>query len=57
MYTGGAARLFWMVKETGAGGDVLGLDPLSMPIPRPEQSDPREPTLSERQTAGEAALV
>jgi hypothetical protein len=31
------------VKEKGAGGDVLGVDPLLTLIPRPLQSDPSEP--------------
>jgi hypothetical protein len=51
------ALLFWRAKDTGAGGDVLVLDPLSMPIPRPEQSVPREPARWKHQTAGEVALA
>jgi hypothetical protein len=31
-----AALLCWAMEETGAGGDMLGLDPLSMPTQRSE---------------------
>jgi hypothetical protein len=44
------ALLFSRAKDTGAGGDVLVLDPLSMPTPRPEQSVPREPARWKHQT-------
>jgi hypothetical protein len=40
------------VKEMGAGGDEVGVDPLITPIPRSLQSDPSEPASSEMRTPG-----
>lgn len=40
---GAPAPDFLTVKETGAGGDELGVDPLITSIPSPLQSVPREP--------------
>jgi hypothetical protein len=41
--TGAPALEFLTVNEMGAGGDMLGADPLITPIPSPLQSVPREP--------------
>ena len=37
---------FLTVKEKGAGGADVGVDPLITPIPRSLQSDPSEPATS-----------
>uniref|UniRef100_A0A0D9XTL7 Uncharacterized protein n=1 Tax=Leersia perrieri TaxID=77586 RepID=A0A0D9XTL7_9ORYZ len=51
-----AAPDFLTVKEKGAGGAVPGRDPLYTLIPRPEQSDPSEPTVTGEKKIQEVSL-
>ena len=43
---------FLTVKEKGAGGDELGVDPLITWIPSPLQSEPSEPAAAPIETPG-----
>jgi len=43
---------FLTVKEKGAGGDELGVDPLITSIPSPLQSEPSEPAAAPIETPG-----